>query len=139
MDRVNDVKACFGDGTSNTDSIAFSVQTGGNGGGSGRVDAIPIGWAGQFVRMISIGADSRYFFTKNGSAQIDPAIAATATGAQSPKKGELLAAGIEKTVLVPVAGPNDTIFLARASTGAPTGLEVTSASGKRGNNTVRDS
>jgi hypothetical protein len=138
MDRVNDVKSCFGDGTSNTDSIVYSVQTGGTGGGSGRVDPVPVGWYGEFVRIISIGADSRYYFTKLSTAQIDPAIAATATGAQSPKKGELLAAGIEKQVLIPTAGPGETVFLARASAGAPTGLELTKASGKPGNNTGRD-
>ena len=140
MDRVNDVKGTFWDGTATnpTDTAGYSVATGA-GSGSGRVDALPVGWYGEFLGLRSVGADSRYFFTKNGAAVIDPAVAASATGGQSVQRGTLLPAGELVQVLCPVAGPSETVFLARASTGAPTSLEVTKWSGKPGNNTVRDS
>lgn len=137
MDRANDVKGCYGDGTNPTDTISYSVATGA-GSGTGRVDPIPVGWYGEFVRIISIGADSRYFFTKAANATIDPGRAASGTGDQHAQRGELLPSGIEKHVLIPVAGPGDIIYLARASSGAPTSLELTKASGKPGNNLGRD-
>lgn len=137
MDRANDVKACFGDGTNPTDTIAYTVATGA-GAGSGRVDPVPVGWYGEFVRIVSIGADSRYYFTKLISATIDPGVAPSGIGSQSAQRGELLASGVGQHVLVPTAGPGETVFLARASAGAPTSLELTKASGKPGNNTVRD-
>lgn len=138
MDRVNDVKGAFGDGTNNTDCAAYTVATGAGSGG-GRVDPLPVGWYGEFVELISVGADSRYYFTKNAAAVIDPAVAATATGGLSPQRGKLLVAGVAVQVLVPTAGPSETVYLVRASTGAPTALEVSKYSGKPGNNTVRDS
>jgi len=138
MDRANDVKGTFGDGTNNTDCAGYTVATGA-GSGSGRVDAIPVGWYGEFLGLRSVGADSRYFFTKNSGATIDPSVAASATGGQSPQRGALLPSGELVQVLCPTAGPSETIFLARASTGSPTSLEVVKYSGKPGNNTVRDS
>ena len=138
MDRANDVKGCFGDGVNNTDTAGYTVATGA-GSGSGRVDPVPVGWYGEFLGLRSVGADSRYFFTLLSTATIDPAVAASATGGLSPQRGALLPAGELVQVLCPVAGPGVTVFLARASTGAPTSLEVTKWSGKPGNNTVRDS
>jgi len=137
MDRANDVKGCFGDGTNQTDTAGYTVATGA-GSGSGRVDPIPVGWYGEFVGLRSVGADSRYFFTKNSGATIDPAVAASATGGLSSQRGALLPAGELVQVLVPTAGPSETVYLARASTGAPTSLEVTKWSGRLGNNAGRD-
>jgi hypothetical protein len=137
MDLANDVKGTFGNGVDNTDCAGYTVATGA-GSGSGRVDPIPVGWYGQFVGLRSVGADSRYFFTKLPTATIDPAVAASATGGQSPQRGALLPAGELVQVVVPVAGPTETVFLARASTGAPTSLEVVKYSGKPGINTSRD-
>ena len=136
MDRANDVKGCFGDGVANTDTAAYTVTTAGS--GSGRVDPIPVGWYGEFLGLRSVGADSRYYFTKLSTATIDPTIAASATGGQSPQRGALLPAGELVQVLCPVAGNGETIFIARASTGAAT-LEITKWSGKPGNNLNRDS
>jgi hypothetical protein len=138
MDRTNDVKAAFGDGVNNTDTAAYTVATGA-GSGTGRVDAIPVGWYGEFLQIISVGADSRFYFTKNVGAVIDPAVAPSATGGLSPQRGELAPAGVIMQFLCPTAGPSETVYLARASTGAPTSFEVSKRSGKPGNNTVRDS
>jgi hypothetical protein len=138
MDRANDVKAAFGDGVNNTDAIAYTVATGA-GSGTGRVDPVPVGWYGEFVEIISVGADSRFYFTFLISATIDPGIAPSGVGSQSAQRGELAQANIAKQVLVPVAGPGTTVFLARASTGAPTSFEMVKRSGKPGNNLNRDS
>lgn len=141
MDRANDVSGCYWGGASVDDGFtttrAFTVTTAGS--GSGRVDALPKGWAGEFVLLRSVGADSRYFFTKDSTATIDPTIAASSTGAGHAQRGELLPAGEAVQVLLPNIGPTETLYLARASAGAPTSLEVTKRSGKLGNNTVRDS
>ena len=138
MDRANDVKGTFDDDVNNTDTARYTVATGA-GTNSGRVDPIPVGWYGEFLGLRSVGADSRYFFTKLSTAVIDPAVAASATGGLSPQRGTLLPSGELVQVLCPVAGPSETIYLARASAGAPTSLEVSKWSGKPGNNTVRDS
>jgi hypothetical protein len=137
MDRTNDVKGTYGDGTNPTDCAAYTVATGA-GSGTGRVDVLPVGWYGEFVELLSVGADSRYYFTKNAAAVIDPAVAASATGGLSAQRGKLLVAGVAVQVLVPVAGPSEFVYLVRASTGAPTSLEVSKYSGKPGNNTGRD-
>lgn len=134
MDRVNDVSGCFGDGTNNTTTIRYTAPA-----APGRADPIPAGWYGEFVRVLSKGADSSFFFSKSSSAACDPTIAASATGAQAANQGEPALDGVEKTVLVPTAGPNETVYLVRASAGTVTYFALTKGSGKLGNNTVRDS
>ena len=133
MDRVNDVKGCFGDGTNNTDTRRFTA-----GAAPGRADAVPDGWVQEFVRIVSVGADSSYFFSTNASATCDPTTAATNAGSSAATQGEPLLAGVEKTVLIPNCGPGQKIYFVRASAGAVTYIAMTKASGKPGNNTVRD-
>lgn len=134
MDRVNDVSGCFGDGVSSTTTIRFTAPA-----APGRADALPVGWYGEFVRVLSKGADSAFFFSTNGAATCDPTTAATNAGAQAATMGEPALDGVEKTVLCPWVPPGQTVFLVRASAGAVTYFSVTKASGKTGNNTVRDS
>lgn len=135
MDRANDVKGAFGDGVNNTDTASYTVSTG-SGTGTGFVDPIPVGWYGEFVEIISVGADSRFFFTLIQTATINPSVAATATGALSPQHGELAQSGVPKQVLVPTAGPGVTVFIARASASSPISFDMTKRSGKPGNNTT---
>lgn len=127
MSKASDVKAAFGDGTNNTDSLFFTLAA------TSKVVALPNGWKGQYVRITPIGADMYYFFSTSASAAVVIPAAADA-GAPAATTGEYVAAGNTLPVQVPYSIDGTSIYFARIGSGTGS-ISVTKASGKPGNNT----
>lgn len=130
MGKAEDVKAAFGDGVNNTDSDFFTLAA------ASKVGQVPDGWKGQFVRMTPIGANMWYFFSSNPAAAIAIG-AASDGGTQSPTQGEYVANGTTIPVLVPYAAEGQHVYFVRIGDAAGTGVSVTKASGKPGENSVQ--
>lgn len=131
MEQFFDVKGAFGDGTNNTDVIAFTADA------TPRVTAIPTAWIGQFVRITVTGTTLQYYFSTSASAVIAAAVPAAA-GQQAATLGEFVPADKTITVRVPALGQasgfNKPIYLVWVCAGAGGGVFMTKSSGVPGLN-----
>lgn len=125
MGNFKDVKAAFGDGTNNTDTVWYTADT------VPRHVALPSAFVGQFVRIRPMGANLQYFFSSNPAAVIAAAVP-TAAGAQAATQGEPVANGNPLTVEVPSIGFNGPVFFCWVCDAAGTGVCITKASGVPG-------
>lgn len=138
MDRVNDVKGPFGDGTNPTDVREYTVGT------THEANVIPKAWSGEFVKITLIGSATfvRWMWSTSAAAEVDRTVAATAGGAAdsaaaSTKRGGYLANGVPDQVLVPVRPQGGDIFLIREGDNTGT-LVVEKRSGPPGRNDSPD-
>ena len=127
--KAADVKACYGDGTNNTDSLFFTLPS-----GTSKVVALPDGWVGNFVRVTPIGGNMYYFFSTTATASVVIPAAAD-NGAGAATTGEYVANGSTLPIWVPYAAPGTHIYFARIGDAAGS-VSITKASGQPGNNTV---
>src|SRR5678815_4393039 len=125
--KAADVKAAFGDGTANTDSLFFTLT------GATANAAIPVGWEGQFVRIRPIGADMWFFFSSSNAATAVIGVSA-ADGGAAATRGEFVPNGELFQCEVPYAREGAGVFFVRIGSGAGTGVVMTKASGMPGNN-----
>jgi hypothetical protein len=130
MFKADDVKAAFGDGANNTDSAFFTLAA------TSKVGQVPDGWKGQFVRMTPFGANMWYFFSTNPAAAIAIG-AASDGGTQSATQGEYVPTGTTARMLVPYAPEGSHVYFVRIGDAAGTGVSITKASGKPGENSVQ--
>jgi hypothetical protein len=125
VEKFQDVKAAFGDGTNNTDVIAFTADT------TPRNVALPTAWRKQFVRIRPIGANLQYYFSSSPAAAVVAAVP-TATGQQAATLGESVASGVTLTVVIPDVGPN--VYFVWVCDAAGAGVFLTKGSGIPGIN-----
>lgn len=126
-------------GVASTDVIMFTATT------ASKVNAMPAGWAGKFIRVQPIGTDLYYYFvvTNNvNGAAVAPASsialppAATDAGAQAATQGELIKSGVVLALQCPNASVNQTAWFCRWGVTAAQSVQITKASGKPGWNTA---
>lgn len=125
MGNFKDVKAAFGDGVLNTDTVWYTADA------TPRHVAVPQTLVGQFVRIRPVGANLQYFFSANPAATI---VAATpsAAGATGVSQGESVANGATLSVQIPSIGFNTPVFFCWVCDAAGTGVCLTKASGVPG-------
>lgn len=124
MEKWEDFKGAFGDGTNNTDVIVFTADA------TNRIVQLPTAFVDQYVRIQVLGTSLQYFFTSSGSAAIAAAVP-TATGQQAPTLGELVPAGVVAKVRVP-GGSGGKVFFCWVCAGAGGGVWMTKDSGVPG-------
>lgn len=126
-------------GVANTDVVMFTATT------ASKVNAMPAGWAGKFIRIQPIGTDIYYFFavTNNlNGAPVAPSNtialppAATDAGAFAATQGELIKSGVVLALQCPNASVNQTAWFCRWGVTAAQSVQITKASGKPGWNTA---
>jgi len=129
MEQFFDVKGAFGDGTANTDVVAFTADA------TPRNAAIPTAFIGQFVRITVTGTTLQYYFSTSPTAAIVAAVPAAA-GQQAATLGEFVPADRTITVRVPAlgqpSGSNKPIYLVWVCAGAGGGVFLTKSSGVPG-------
>lgn len=127
-------------GVDSTDVINFTATT------TSKVSAMPIGWAGEFVRIQPVGTDLYYYFVvtpppATGAVTAPPNSvtappAATDAGAQSATQGELIKSGVVLDVLVPSCNPGGAVWFCRLGVTAAQSVQITKATGRPGWNTL---
>lgn len=122
-------------GVANTDVIMFTATT------ASKVNAMPQGWCGEFVRIQPIGTDIYYFWVTTQTAAAPAATialppAAADAGAQAGTQGELIKSGSILEIEVPNCPPNGAVWFARWGVTAGQSVQITKASGRPGWNTV---
>ena len=119
-------------GVANTDVVMFTATT------SSKVNSLPPGWSGKFVRIRPIGTDIYYYFvvTPNQTAPANTIAlppAASDAGAFAATQGELVkAADPALAVQVPNAPPNGLVWFCRWGITAGQSVQITKASGRPG-------
>ena len=126
--KAADVKACFGDGTNNTDSAVYTLTT------SSKTNALPIGWYGQFIRIRPVGGAIWFYFSKNASATIAANPVPSDAGTQAATQGEYIPNGELFHCTVPYG--DQPIYFVRIGDTASTAVYITKASGAPGRNAV---
>lgn len=131
MEQFFDVKGAFGDGTNQTDVIAFTADA------TPRNAAIPTAWIGQFVRITVTGTTLQYYFSTSPTADI-VAAAPASNGQQASTLGEFVPADKAITVRVPAMGQsggfNKPIYLVWVCAGAGGGVFMVKSSSVPGLN-----
>jgi hypothetical protein len=85
-----------GDGVAVTTIVLFTLDT------TARSVALPSAFWGQFIRVMPIGANVRWFLSNNKAAAVDVTVAVpTAAGATNAKLGSYIANGTERERICP--------------------------------------
>jgi hypothetical protein len=124
MEKWEDFKGAFGDGTNNTDVIAFTADA------TPRAVQLPTAFVDQYVRLQVLGTSLQYFFSTSATAAI-VAAAPSATGQQAPTLGEVVPAGVVAKVRVPGTSGSK-VYFCWVCAGAGTGVFMTKDSGVPG-------
>lgn len=122
-------------GVANTDVVMFTATNG------SKVNAMPQGWAGEFVRIQPIGTDIYYFWvitptTAAPANTIALPPAGTDNGAFAANQGELVKSGAILEIEVPNCPQAGAVWFARWGVTAGQSVQITKASGRPGFNTV---
>jgi hypothetical protein len=123
-EKAAEITAPGGDGTNNTSVIAFTLDT------TARNVALPRDFYGQFVRLLAVGANAYWYFSKSNSAAVDRTVAASATGARAANLGEYLPNTTIDHEICPNALPTETVYLVWQGDAAGTVLQLRKSSGK---------
>lgn len=119
-------------GAANTDVIMFTATT------ASKVNAMPRGFEGQYVRIQPIGTDMYYFWAIDADAATTAVIAlppaASDAGAQAVNQGELIKSGAILEVEVPSPPPGKSVYFCRWGVTVSQSVQITKASGKPGDN-----
>jgi hypothetical protein len=124
-------------GAANTDVIMFTATT------ASKVNALPQGFAGEFVRIQPIGTDMYYYFvvtptTAAPSNTIALPPAATDVGAQAGYPGRVRQVGFAiLEVMVPYCPIAGAVWFCRWGVTAAQSVQITKTSGAPGGNTAR--
>ncbi len=117
-----DQKGAFGNGTDNTDVIAYTADA------TPRIVQVPTAFVDQYVRITVVGTASlQYFFTSSSTAAIVAAVP-SATGQQAATLGEPVNPGTTTKVRVP-GNSGGKVYFAWVCSGAGTGVFITKDSG----------
>lgn len=130
MRKKDEAKGAFGDGVNNSDTDFFTLAA------ATKVGQIPDGWKGQIVRVTPFGANMWYLFSTLSTATVAIG-AASDGGTQSATQGEYVPNGVTLQVAVPYAPEGQHIYFARIGDAGGTGVSITKASGKPGENSVQ--
>ena len=110
MNKSEDIKAPFGDGTNVTNVRLFTCDS------TSRANALPASWSGKYIEITNETANlAQFFFSKNASATCDETIAAADAGASSASLGGSIAGSTSKQLLLPSWQPTETMYFVRAS------------------------
>jgi hypothetical protein len=123
-------------GAANTDVIMFTATT------ASKVNALPQGFAGEFVRIQPIGTDLYYYFVVTPTAAapantIALPPAATDVGAQAGTQGEFVKSGSVLEVMVPYCPITGAVWFCRWGVTAAQSVQITKTSGSPGGNAAR--
>jgi hypothetical protein len=129
MEKWEDFKGAFGDGTNVTDVLAFTADA------TPRNAVLPLAFVDQYVRIQVLGTSLQYYFSSSPSASIVAAVP-TATVQQAATLGEVVPAGVVAKVRVPnvfsSAGVRQPMYFVWVCAGAGGGVWVTKDSGVPG-------
>lgn len=120
-------------GATNTDVIMFTATT------ASKVNTMPQGFCGEFVRIQPIGTDIYYYWVITPTPAAPAATialppAASDAGAQAATQGELVKSGAILEIECPNVPTGGAVWFCRWGVVAGQSVQITKASGKPGQN-----